>query len=153
MYICEPLNQVIRLYLIKIYITVLIPNTNYLTIKGNVHRGYSPLFSMIFRISHDFTLSEITPDVVRHLAGLARIDVTDAEVNRFTEQLGLIVDSAATLKAAVAGDVPATSHPIPMKNIYREDVVLESLSQKAALSGSADSESGRFRVAAILDEE
>ena len=101
----------------------------------------------------DFTLSEITPDVVRHLAGLARIDVTDAEVDRFTEQLGLIVDSAATLKAAVAGDVPATSHPIPMKNVYREDVVLESLSQEAALSGSADSESGRFRVAAILDEE
>ena len=98
-------------------------------------------------------MSDITPDGVRHLAGLARIDVTDAEVNRFTEQLGLIVDSAATLKAAVAGDVSATSHPIPMKNIYREDVVLESLSQKAALSGSADSESGRFRVAAILDEE
>jgi aspartyl-tRNA(Asn)/glutamyl-tRNA(Gln) amidotransferase subunit C len=101
----------------------------------------------------DFTVSEITPEVVRHLAGLARIDVTDAEVDRFTEQLGLIVDSAATLKAAVAGDVPATSHPIPMKNVYREDVVLESLSQEAALSGSADSESGRFRVAAILDEE
>ena len=98
-------------------------------------------------------MSEITPDVVRHLAGLARIDVTEAEVDRFTEQLGLIVDSAATLKAAVAGDVPATSHPIPMKNVYREDVVLESLSQEAALSGSADSESGRFRVAAILDEE
>jgi aspartyl-tRNA(Asn)/glutamyl-tRNA(Gln) amidotransferase subunit C len=101
----------------------------------------------------DLTVSEITPEVVRHLAGLARIDVTDAEVDRFTEQLGLIVDSAATLKAAVAGDVPATSHPIPMKNVYREDVVLESLSQEAALSGSADSESGRFRVAAILDEE
>ncbi|MEY3855942.1 MAG: hypothetical protein RJA45_412, partial [Actinomycetota bacterium] len=39
-------------------------------------------------------MSEITPEVVRHLAGLARIDVTDAEVDRFTEQLGLIVDSA-----------------------------------------------------------
>lgn len=98
-------------------------------------------------------MSEITPDVVRHLAGLARIDVTEAEVNRFTEQLGLIVDSAATLKAAVAGDVPATSHPIPMKNIFREDVVQPSLSQDAALSGSADAESGRFKVAAILDEE
>jgi aspartyl-tRNA(Asn)/glutamyl-tRNA(Gln) amidotransferase subunit C len=57
------------------------------------------------------------------------------------------------LKAAVAGDVPATSHPIPMTNVYREDVVIPSLTQEQALSGSADSESGRFRVAAILDEE
>jgi aspartyl-tRNA(Asn)/glutamyl-tRNA(Gln) amidotransferase subunit C len=79
--------------------------------------------------------------------------VTDAEVDRFAEQLGLIVDSAAVLKAAVAGDVPATSHPIPMKNIYREDVVIPSLTQEQVLAGSADSDQGRFRVAAILDEE
>ena len=98
-------------------------------------------------------MSEITPEVVRHLAHLARIDVTDSEVDRFAEQLGLIVDSAATLKAAVAGDVPATSHPIPMANVFREDVVEPSLTQEQALSGASDSDQGRFRVAAILDEE
>ena len=98
-------------------------------------------------------MSEITPEVVRHLAHLARIDVTDSEVDRFAEQLGLIVDSAATLKAAVAGDVPATSHPIPMANVFREDVVEPSLSQAEALSGAPDSYDGRFKVNAILDEE
>ena len=98
-------------------------------------------------------MSEITPDLVRHLAGLARIDVTDAEVARFAEQLALIVDSMASIKAAVQGDVPATSHPIPMANVFREDVVEPSLSQKAALSGAPDSADGRFRVHAILDEE
>ena len=98
-------------------------------------------------------MSEITPDLVRHLAGLARIDVTDAEVARFTEQLSLIVDSVATVKAAVQGDVPATSHPIPMANVFREDVVEPSLTQAEALSGAPDSAEGRFRVHAILDEE
>ncbi|MFM7030411.1 MAG: Asp-tRNA(Asn)/Glu-tRNA(Gln) amidotransferase subunit GatC [Micrococcales bacterium] len=98
-------------------------------------------------------MSEITPDLVRHLAGLARIDVTDAEVARFAEQLALIVDSMASIKAAVQGDVPATSHPIPMANVFREDVVEPSLSQQAALSGAPDSADGRFRVHAILDEE
>jgi len=98
-------------------------------------------------------MSEITPDLVRHLAGLARIDVTDAEVSRFTEQLSLIVDSMASIKAAVQGDVPATSHPIPMSNVFREDVVEPSLSQQEALSGAPDSADGRFRVHAILDEE
>ena len=98
-------------------------------------------------------MSEITPDLVRHLAGLARIQVTDAEVAQFTEQLSLIVDSVATVKAAVQGDVPATSHPIPMANVFREDVVEPSLSQVEALSGAPDSADGRFRVHAILDEE
>jgi aspartyl-tRNA(Asn)/glutamyl-tRNA(Gln) amidotransferase subunit C len=98
-------------------------------------------------------MSEITPDLVRHLAGLARIDVTNEEVERFTQQLGLIVDSVATIKAAVEGDVPATSHPIPMANVFREDVVEPSLTQEQALSSAPDSAEGRFRVAAILDEE
>jgi aspartyl-tRNA(Asn)/glutamyl-tRNA(Gln) amidotransferase subunit C len=98
-------------------------------------------------------MSEITPDLVRHLAGLARIQVTDAEVAQFTEQLSLIVDSVATVKAAVQGDVPATSHPIPMANVFREDVVEPSLTQVEALSGAPDSADGRFRVHAILDEE
>lgn len=98
-------------------------------------------------------MSEITPDLVRHLAGLARIDVTNEEVERFTQQLGLIVDSVATIQAAVEGDVPATSHPIPMANVFREDVVEPSLTQEQALSSAPDSAEGRFRVAAILDEE
>ena len=98
-------------------------------------------------------MSEITPDLVRHLANLARIDVNENEVALFAGQLNLIVDSVAKVKAAVAGDVPATSHPIAMANVFREDVVEPSLSQAAALSGAPDSADGRFRVHAILDEE
>jgi aspartyl-tRNA(Asn)/glutamyl-tRNA(Gln) amidotransferase subunit C len=98
-------------------------------------------------------MSELTPDLVRHLASLARIQVTDAEVDRFAEQLSLIVESVAKINDAVSGDVPATSHPIPMANVFREDVVETSLTQEQALSGAADSDQGRFRVAAILDED
>lgn len=98
-------------------------------------------------------MSEITPDLVRHLAGLARIQVSEQEVAQFTKQLGLIVDSVATINKAVQGDVPATSHPIPMANVFREDVIEPSLTQAEALSGAPDSAQGRFRVAAILDEE
>ncbi|MEY4714303.1 MAG: Asp-tRNA(Asn)/Glu-tRNA(Gln) amidotransferase subunit GatC [Actinomycetota bacterium] len=98
-------------------------------------------------------MSEITPDLVRHLAGLARILVTDQEVEKLAGELSLIVDSVATVNEAVKGDVPATSHPIPMANVFREDVVQPSLSQQQALSGAPDSAEGRFRVAAILDED
>jgi len=98
-------------------------------------------------------MSEITPELVRHLAGLARIDVSEAEIEQFTQQLSLIVESVATVKAAVSDDIPATSHPIPMSNVFREDVVRPSLTQQQALSGAAESESGRFKVSAILDED
>ena len=98
-------------------------------------------------------MSEITPDLVRHLAGLARILVSDEEVEQFTKQLSLIADSVAHVSKAIDADTPATSHPIPMANVFREDVVEPSLTQQQALSGAADSDQGRFRVAAILDEE
>ena len=98
-------------------------------------------------------MSEITPDLVRHLAGLARILVSDDEVEQFTKQLGLIADSVATVSKAIDADTPSTSHPIPMANVFREDVVEPSLTQAEALSGAPDSYDGRFKVNAILDEE
>lgn len=98
-------------------------------------------------------MSEITPDLVRHLANLARIDLTEDELLRFTEQLSVIVDSVAKISNIVDENTPATSHPIPLNNVFREDEVLPSLSQAQALSGAPDSAQGRFRVAAILDEE
>jgi aspartyl-tRNA(Asn)/glutamyl-tRNA(Gln) amidotransferase subunit C len=98
-------------------------------------------------------VSEITPDLVRHLAGLARIDLTEAELLRFTEQLSVIVDSVAKISNIIDENTPATSHPIPLNNVFREDEVIPSLTQEQALSGAPDSAQGRFRVAAILDEE
>lgn len=98
-------------------------------------------------------MSEITPDTVRHLASLARILVTEDEVETLAAELNVIVDAVAMVNQAVSGDVVATSHPIPMANVFREDEVRPSLTQAEALSGAPDSAEGRFRVAAILDEE
>jgi len=98
-------------------------------------------------------MSEITPDLVRHLASLARILVTDEEVEKLAGELGVIVDSVARVNEATSGDVLPTSHPIPMTNVMRDDEIRPSLTQEQALSGAPDSAEGRFKVAAILDEE
>jgi aspartyl-tRNA(Asn)/glutamyl-tRNA(Gln) amidotransferase subunit C len=98
-------------------------------------------------------VSQITPDLVRHLATLARIDLTETELVRFTEQLSVIVDSVAKISNIIDENTPSTSHPIPLSNVFREDEVIPSLSQSAALSGAPESDQGRFKVAAILDEE
>ena len=98
-------------------------------------------------------MSEITPDLVRHLASLARILVTDEEVETLAGELSVIVDSVAKVNEAVKGDVVSTSHPIPMANVFREDVIIPSLTQAQALSGAPDAFDGRFKVNAILDED
>jgi aspartyl-tRNA(Asn)/glutamyl-tRNA(Gln) amidotransferase subunit C len=98
-------------------------------------------------------MSDVTPDLVRHLANLARIELDESEVVRFTEQLGVVLDSVAKISSAIDENTPSTSHPIPLSNVFREDVIEPSLSQEQALSGAPDQGQGRFRVAAILDEE
>jgi aspartyl-tRNA(Asn)/glutamyl-tRNA(Gln) amidotransferase subunit C len=98
-------------------------------------------------------MSDVTPDLVRHLANLARIELDESEVVRFTEQLGVILDSVAKISSAIDENTPSTSHPIPLTNVFREDVIEPSLTQEQALSGAPDQGQGRFRVAAILDEE
>lgn len=98
-------------------------------------------------------MSSLEKSDVARLAALARIDLNDAELERLSGQIGAIVDAVAVVQEAVSEDVPATSHPIPMANVHREDEVRPSLGQDAALSGAPEAEDGRFRVPQILGEE
>ena len=99
-------------------------------------------------------MSDISEDRVRHLAGLARIDLTNDEVTHLTAELSKIVDVVATVSAATTDDIPATSHPIPLSNVYREDVVTDDvLTTEQALSGAPEHDGQRFKVSAILGEE
>ena len=98
-------------------------------------------------------MSEISPDLVRHLGVLARIQLNDEEVGRLTEQLGVIVDNIAKVSEVATADVPATSHPIAMENVFRPDVVGDMLSLDEVLQNAPDAAESRFRVTAILGEE
>ncbi|KQQ10885.1 Asp-tRNA(Asn)/Glu-tRNA(Gln) amidotransferase subunit GatC [Rathayibacter sp. Leaf296] len=98
-------------------------------------------------------MSEITAETVAHLAQLARIDLTPEEIQTMTRELGQIVDSVAAVQAVATPDVPATSHPIPLQNVFRPDVVGETLTREQALSGAPEHDGSRFQVSAILGEE
>lgn len=98
-------------------------------------------------------MSEITTDVVAHLAGLSRIALTGDEIEKLTGELSVILDSIAKVQEVATSDVPATSHPIPLVNVFRPDVVGQTLTQEEALSGAPDHDGSRFRVSAILGEE
>ena len=98
-------------------------------------------------------MSEITPEVVTHLAHLARIALTDDEIERLTGELGHIVDSVAKVREVATADVPATSHPIPLGMVTRPDVPGATLTPEQALAGAPESDAGQFRVTSILGEE
>ncbi len=96
----------------------------------------------------------LTRDDVAHLAHLARLEVTDAELDLYVGQLSVILDSvAAVSEVAGSEDIEPTTHAVPLTNVYREDVVVPGLSQQAALAGAPAAEDGRFRVPQILGEE
>ena len=98
-------------------------------------------------------MSEITAEQVAHLAYLARIDLSPLEITDLTQDLGQIVDSIAKVSEVATADTPATSHPMPLTNVFREDVVVPSLTVEQALSGAPDRAGDKFRVPAMLDEE
>ncbi|CAN5152780.1 Asp-tRNA(Asn)/Glu-tRNA(Gln) amidotransferase subunit GatC [soil metagenome] len=98
-------------------------------------------------------MSEITTDVVSHLANLARIALTPEEIEKLTGELGVIVDSVAKVSEVATPDVPATSHPIRLVNVFRPDVPRETLTTEQALAGAPEHDGSRFKVSAILGEE
>lgn len=98
-------------------------------------------------------MSAITSEQVAHLANLAHIEMTDEELAAMAAELDVIVESVKSVSEAVSVDIPATSHPIPLQNVFRQDVVGETLTAEEALSGAPDAEDGKFKVPAILDED
>jgi len=95
----------------------------------------------------------ITRDDVAHLAELARIELTDAELDHLAPQLAVIVESVAAVSAVAAQDVPPSSHALPLQNVFRRDEVRPSLSPEEALAGAPEAEQQRFAVPRILGEE
>ncbi|MFT4307350.1 MAG: Asp-tRNA(Asn)/Glu-tRNA(Gln) amidotransferase subunit GatC [Microbacterium sp.] len=98
-------------------------------------------------------MSEFTPELVRHLGVLSRIRLSDEEVERLAGELDAIVASIAKVSEVATPDVPATSHPVPLQNVFRPDVVGETLTTAQALQNAPDADGSRFRVTAILGEE
>ena len=98
-------------------------------------------------------MSSLSRDDVAKLAGLARIEMTEAELVELSSQFGTILDAVARVQDLNLDGVKATSHPQPIENITRPDVVLPSLPPADALSGAPAQEEQRFRVPQILGEE
>jgi aspartyl-tRNA(Asn)/glutamyl-tRNA(Gln) amidotransferase subunit C len=95
----------------------------------------------------------LTRDDVAHLASLARIDLSGAELDRMLGELTVILDSVAVVQQAPTDGVEPMSHPLPLTNVTRPDVVRPSLTAREALAAAPAEEQQRFSVPRILDVE
>jgi aspartyl-tRNA(Asn)/glutamyl-tRNA(Gln) amidotransferase subunit C len=99
------------------------------------------------------TGAHVSRDEVAHLARLARLAVTDQELDVFARQLDVILGAVARVGEVAAADIPPTSHAVALTNVYRPDMVRPGLPRDVVLAAAPAVEDGKFRVPRILSDE
>lgn len=89
---------------------------------------------------------------VAHVAALARLSLSEEELDRFTGQLAEVLAHAADVAALDLADVPPTAHPLPVQNVLRPDEPVPCLPREAVLASAPEVEADRFRVPRIIGE-
>jgi aspartyl/glutamyl-tRNA(Asn/Gln) amidotransferase C subunit len=111
------------------------------------------LASVDSAVVSDPTSGRISRDDVAHLARLARLGVTDDELDLFAGQLDVILGAVARVGEVAAADIPPTTHAVPLENVFRRDEVRPCLPRDEVLSQAPAVEDDKFRVPQILAEE
>ncbi|MGQ9850338.1 MAG: Asp-tRNA(Asn)/Glu-tRNA(Gln) amidotransferase subunit GatC [Aggregatilineaceae bacterium] len=91
--------------------------------------------------------------MVEHIAELAKLQLTEEEIDRYAEQLSDILAYAEKLQALDTEAIPPTASVLPLRNVLRPDEVAPSLPRDEVLANAADTAEGQFRVDAILDSD
>ena len=98
-------------------------------------------------------MARISTDEVARVAGLARIALTPEEITRIAGELDVITEAVAKVSEVAPPDVPATSHPNPLSNVWREDEVGPTLDRDEVLAQAPAQQDGMFLVPQILEED
>ena len=88
-------------------------------------------------------------DEVLHMARLARLALTEEELDRLGRELNAILEAVGKVSELDLDDVEPTSHPLALVNVWAEDEPRPSLSREAALANAPDPADGAFRVPAV----
>ncbi|MFQ6122870.1 MAG: Asp-tRNA(Asn)/Glu-tRNA(Gln) amidotransferase subunit GatC [Dehalococcoidales bacterium] len=94
---------------------------------------------------------KLSREEVLHIARLARVGLTDTEINRFREQLSNILENFEILQQVDTTDVPPTAQSIALQNVLRDDEVAPSLPPSQILANAPRKEGDLFRVRAVLE--
>jgi len=90
--------------------------------------------------------------MVEHIAELAKLELTDDEIELYAGQLSQILEAAERLQELDTDSISPTASVLPLRNVLRPDAVQPSLSRDEALANAADAADGQFRVDAVLED-
>ncbi len=93
---------------------------------------------------------KITKDEVMHVANLARLDMDEASIEKFADQIGTILEYVGVLNRVDTQGVTPTSHAISLTNVFREDQEKKTLERDQALANAPQKEDGNFVVPKII---
>ena len=93
----------------------------------------------------------ISKEEVTYVAGLARLEFTEEETEKLQDELSAVLDYAESLNKYDVSNVKPTEHILPIENVFREDVVKESLDLDKVLKNAPDQESGAFKVPKVIE--
>lgn len=94
---------------------------------------------------------KITREEVAHVARLARLEMSEPEMDQFTGQLNAILQYADKLNEIDTKDILPTAHVLPLKNVFREDKTHPCLPNAKALANAPEAEDGMFRVPRVIE--
>ena len=95
---------------------------------------------------------KLTREEVRHVAELAKLQLSDAELDEYAGQLGQILTYAQQVQSVDTSAVPPTPQVLPLSNVLADDASLEGLSNSQAVDNAPDADDGYFRVIAVFDD-
>ena len=94
----------------------------------------------------------LTPETVREIAALARLELDEAEVKLFAMQLSACLDHFRKLQEVDTDHVEPTASVLPLRNVLREDQAGAALAAEEVIANAPDAENGQFRVSAVLED-
>jgi aspartyl-tRNA(Asn)/glutamyl-tRNA(Gln) amidotransferase subunit C len=96
---------------------------------------------------------ELSPETVKNIAELARLDLSNEEVERYTQQLSTILGYFQRLQTLDTDHIALTDSVLPLKNVLRPDIAQPALNPEDAVANAPDAEDNQFRVSAVLGED
>jgi aspartyl-tRNA(Asn)/glutamyl-tRNA(Gln) amidotransferase subunit C len=94
---------------------------------------------------------KLSREQVIDIADLAKLDLTEQEIEQYADQLSAVLDYASRLEQLNTDDIPPTASVLPLQNVMREDVVRPSLPREQVIANAPAAIEGQFRVDAVLD--
>lgn len=98
-------------------------------------------------------MARVTRDEVKHIANLARLQITEDETTEMQESLEIILNFANQIDEANTEDVEPTYHVLDLQNVLREDKAQEGIPQELALKNAKETEDGQFKVPSVMNGE